>query len=88
MFREIYPNVEYLVFSDNVYSAKMFSVIDCRAGYMLRDIEDSGEIFEPKTVQTSFKINCDSTFAYLFAIDLTRVWIKSAKRLAKKQQKQ
>ena len=78
MFREIYPNVEYLVFSDNVYSAKMFSVIDCRAGYMLRDIEDSGEIFEPKTVQTSFKINCDSTFAYLFAIDLTAsdfIWL-------------
>ena len=39
---------------------------------MLRDIQDSGEIFEPKTVQTSFLINCPSTFAYLFAIDLEK----------------
>ena len=42
---------------------------------MLRDIEDSGEIFEPKTVETSYTINCTSTFAYMFAIDLERNYI-------------
>ena len=44
----------------------------------MRDKLDSGEIFEPKTVQTSFLINCPSMFAYLFGIELeTRefVWL-------------
>ena len=71
----------YLVFCDNVYSdemddengelvASMFSKCICRAGYMLRDIDDSGEVFEPATVQTSFVVDCSSRSAYLFAIDL------------------
>ena len=50
---------------------------------MLRDIEDSGEIYEPKTVETSFTINCDSTFAYLFALDLRKselIWLNIAKK--------
>ena len=45
---------------------------------MKRDIEDTGEIFEPKTVETSFCINCDSTMAHLFAIDLDNselIWL-------------
>ena len=37
---------------------------------MLRDLFDSGEIYEPKTVQTSFLVNGKSIFAYLFGIDL------------------
>ena len=47
---------------------------------MIRDIEDTGEIFEPKTVKSSFSINCDSTFAYLFGIDLKRrdfIWLNA-----------
>ena len=70
----------YLVFCANVYSDEMeiddtwvpcvFSNCTCRAGYMLRDVIDSGEVFEPATVQTSFVINCSSRSAYLFAIDL------------------
>ena len=48
---------------------------------MLRDIEDSGEIFEPKTVRSSFTIDCASRFAYLFGLDLTAnefVWLNIA----------
>lgn len=43
-----------------------------------RIISSNRPIFDPKTVQTSFKITSDTTFAYLFAIDLeTRqmVWL-------------
>ncbi|MBP5281173.1 MAG: hypothetical protein J6Z22_01595 [Lachnospiraceae bacterium] len=69
-FRKIYSGVKYLVFCNNVFSCLTFAQCFCKAGYMLRDIQDSGEVFEPKTVQTSFLINCPSTFAYLFAIDL------------------
>lgn len=77
-FREKYPDVQYLIFCNNVYSGTPFSRCLCKAGYMNRDLLDSGEIFEPKTVATSFQITCESTFAYLFAIDLdTRemVWL-------------
>ncbi len=77
-FQKLYPNIKYLVFCDNVFSRTPFDQCFCKAGYMLRDQQDSGEVFEPKTVQTSFLINCGSTFAYLFGIDLERgdfVWL-------------
>lgn len=81
-FVKAYPDFEYLVFCDNVFSCKPFYTCFCKAGYMIRDILDSGEIFEPKTVASSFLINCDSTFAYLFALDLKRrefVWLNVAR---------
>lgn len=43
---------------------------------------NDGLIFDPKTVQTSFRINAESTFAYLFAIDLEKremIWLNKAK---------
>lgn len=77
-FRRKYPHAEYLVFCNNVYSRVPFSKCLCRAGYMNRDLLDSGAVYEPKTVATAFRITCDSTFAYLFAIDLATkeiVWL-------------
>lgn len=76
-----YPDIRYLVFCDNVYSSSNFSQCFCKAGYMLRQKPGSGEVFEPKTVKTSFLINAESSFAYLFAIDLaTRelIWLNCA----------
>lgn len=37
---------------------------------MFRDEEDSGKVYEPKTVKSAYLVNCESTFAYLFGIDL------------------
>lgn len=77
-FMAEYPEAEYLVFCNNVYSEVPFSRCLCKAGYMDRDALESGEVFEPKTVATSFKITCDSIFAYLFGIDLQMkelVWL-------------
>ena len=77
-----YPSLRYMVFCDNVYSQMNFSECVCTAGYMLRDRRDSGEVFEPRTVKSSFAINCESTFAYLFALDLERmdfVWLNMAR---------
>ncbi|MBQ6603308.1 MAG: hypothetical protein IJH99_07915 [Eubacterium sp.] len=79
---ERYPHFRYIILTNNVYSRVPFSQCVCRAGYMMRDVRDSGEIFEPKTVQSSFTVNCDSTFAYLFGIDLTDrtfVWLNMAR---------
>lgn len=72
------PHLKYLVLCDNVYSGSDFSECVCTAGYMMRDNVDSGEVFEPKTVKSSFRVTADSTYAYLYAIDLdTRelVWL-------------
>lgn len=77
-FQNLFPKIRYLIPCANVYSGTPFANCKCKAGYMERDVMDSGEIFEPTTVQTSFAITVNSTFAYLFAIDLqTRelIWL-------------
>ena len=78
-----YPGIRYMVFTDNVYSGTPFDQCFCKAGYMLRDRMDSGEIFEPKTVESSFMVTCNSTFAYLFGIDVAKrefVWMNIARQ--------
>ena len=81
-FRKLHPNVRYAVFCNNVFSSLTFDRCVCTAGYMLRDKEDSGEVFEPKTVKSSFVVNAPSRFCYLFAIDLVKsdfVWLNCAR---------
>lgn len=76
--RKTYPDLRYMIFNNNVFSGITFSGCICRAGYMMRDINDSGEVFEPKTVQTAYTINCDSTYAHLFALDIINrkiIWL-------------
>lgn len=80
--RAQYPSLTHLVFCANVFSDSDFSRCLCRAGYMLRDTQDSGEVFEPKTVNSAFTVNSPSTFAYLFGVDLEKndfVWLNMAK---------
>lgn len=82
-FRTKYPEMRYLIFCDNVYSGLHFKDCVCRAGYMLRDKEDSGKVYEPKTVKSAFNINCESTFAYLFGLDLAKnefIWLNMARQ--------
>lgn len=81
-FRKLYPDTRYIVFCDNVFSNLTFDKCVCRAGFMVRDEEDSGEIFEPKTVESSFTINAPGRFCYLFGIDLQKdelVWMNLAR---------
>lgn len=81
-FKKQHPVIRYLIFCNNIYTNGVtFDQCVCRAGYMFRDIEDSGDIFEPKTVNSSYTINCASRFAYLFGLDLTTnefVWLNVA----------
>jgi hypothetical protein len=82
-FRKIHPEIKYLIFCDNVFSGMNFNNCFCKAGFMTRDIDDSGEVYEPKTVQSSFLVDCKSTFAYLFGIDLDNnefVWLNIARQ--------
>lgn len=80
-FKKLYPTANYIVFTNNVFSDKNFSETICTAGFMLRKDLMAGKIFEPKTVATSYKISADSTFAYLFAIDLKTnemIWLNQS----------
>ena len=82
LFRKKHPKIRYLIFCDNVYSYKTFCECVCKAGYMLRSEKDTGEVFQPETVGSSFTVDCDSTFAYLFGIDLKRkefVWLNASR---------
>lgn len=75
---ETYSASRYMIFFNNVYSGVKFKDIFCKAGYMLRDKFNSGEVYEPKTVQTAFNITPDSTYCALFAIDLQNremIWL-------------
>ena len=81
-FRKMYPETRYIVFCNNVYSGVSFSSCFCKAGYMTRDIEDSGQIYEPKTVKSAFMINSNSTFSYLYGLDLEKnelIWLNMAR---------
>ncbi|MBQ3016514.1 MAG: hypothetical protein IJD79_07025 [Clostridia bacterium] len=81
LFKKRHPAIKYLICTNSVYSGVPFSEIVCTAGYMTRDIEDSGEVFEPKTVKSSFKVTADSTTAYIFAIDIKEnefIWLNIA----------
>ena len=81
--RRDYPHIRYLVFCDNVFTGGVtFQDCFCKAGYMSRDLDDSGQVYEPKTVKSSFLVNCKSRFAYLFAIDLVEnsfIWLNIAR---------
>ena len=82
LFEIEFPGMRYIVLCDNVFSRVPFSTCFCKAGYMMRDREDSGEVFEPKTVKSSYAITCPSTFAYLFGIDVKKrevVWLNMAR---------
>lgn len=77
-FKERYPFSRYIIFCANVFSGSPFSSCFCKAGFMLRDDLSAGEIYEPKTVASSFNVDNNSTFAGLFAIDLytnEMVWL-------------
>ena len=81
-FKKAYPQIKYLVFCDNVFSGTPFSECDCKAGYMLRDINDTGNVWEPKALESAYKISGNSTFSYMFAIDMDRndfVWLNMCK---------
>lgn len=76
-----YPDLTYIIFTNNVFSDSTFDKCFCKAGFMLRKDLEAGKVFEPKTVKTSYTINSTTSFAYLFAIDVEKnemVWLNIA----------
>lgn len=57
---------------------RCFDDFPCRTGFMQRDRITSGEVFEPLTVETNFRVTGAGSHVYLFAIDLRRhcvIWL-------------
>ena len=92
LFKKNNPDYRYLIFCDNIYTGGgSIHFKDCEAtgGFMIREKMEPNtrgygsegktfEIFDPKTVETSFKLQSDSSFCYMFAIDLEKrqmVWL-------------
>ena len=82
-----FPNVAYVIIEAYVYPENEDSYsgsVYFRAGFMERDRITSGEPFEPYSVETNYKAAADSTYSYLFAVDLTRkslVWLNEPHEL-------
>ena len=85
-FKSAMPGYRYIVFCDNVFSdggSTHFKDCLVKAGYMMRDNADSGEVFEPKTVKSSFRLTTDSSYSWMFALDLMKreiVWLNVGRK--------
>ena len=81
LLKAMYPEFRRIIFCANIFSGSgsiHYNGVECTAGFMLREKISSGEVYEPKTVKSSFRVTSDSSFAYLFGIDLETlemVWL-------------
>lgn len=61
----------YVVMSVNSFSGQPFSRLpECRAGWMVREHPDSGEVFEPKTVQDRIDVASETRICIPVVLDL------------------
>ena len=75
-----FPDVAYVLIEASVFADEGVSLesADCHAGFMQRDRITSGEAFEPRTVETNFRVTGNSMHLLLFGLDLKRkslVWL-------------
>lgn len=88
-FHSRFPDARYFVIMVNLYNGHWknkdepadYNSIICRAGYMQRDRASSGDVFEPKTVRTSYEVGGAGTMNYVMAIDLWKndvIWLNLA----------
>lgn len=64
-------NIRYVVMSVNSYTEQLFSDIpECFAGVMMRQNPQSGEIFEPKTVDNRLDLTAENKICIPMIIDL------------------
>ena len=66
-------DVRYVLMSIKSFTGQKFSDIpECFAGFMMREDQISGEIYEPKTVQNKFDITSEGKSAVTLIIDLVK----------------
>lgn len=63
----------YVVMSVNSYTRQRFSDLpECRAGWMMREHPNSGEVFEPKTVQDRVDVASETAICIPVILDLSQ----------------
>ena len=66
-----FPKCRYLASQINRYCGDFFGVMDCHAGWMLRDQVDSTyKTFDIKTVQNKFDLNGSASYSIPILVDL------------------
>lgn len=74
----ISQKARYLVMSINSFTGQSYNQIECFAGWMTRKEQNSGEIYEPKTVQNKIDLTADSRLALPVVFDLLErkiIWL-------------
>lgn len=71
--------IRYVLMSVNSFTNQPYCDLpDCFAGFMIRQFPDSGEIFEPSTVENKFDLTANSKVAIPLIIDLVErkvIWV-------------
>jgi stress response protein SCP2 len=68
---ELDPNVQYAVMVINSYTNQpYFELPECFAGWMERDRPQTGEVYEPRTVQNKFDLTSDSQTVLPMIVDV------------------
>ncbi|HQR40441.1 MAG TPA: TerD family protein [Blastocatellia bacterium] len=61
----------YIIMSVNSYTRQRFSTLpECKAGWMMREHPDSGEIFDPRTVEDALDVASETTIAVPLIVDV------------------
>lgn len=70
--KELFPNIRYIGVTVNSFTGQPFDSFTAKAGYMVRDGE-TGDLFEPKTVQQKYDVVAGTKFALPLVIDLEKL---------------
>lgn len=71
VFRKAQPKARYIAMTVNSYTHQKFSELDeVMAGFMTRKDVQSGEIYEPKSVENAFTVNSASTAVIPLVFDI------------------
>lgn len=70
-FRKSNPKARYLAMTVNSYTQQRFSELDeVLAGFMMREDPNSGEVYEPKSVENAFTVNSETTAVIPMVFDI------------------
>src|SRR5215471_16394891 len=79
----------YVVMTVSSYTRQRFSTLAaCSAGWMLRQFPDSGEVFDPRTVEDRIDVTSDSTLVMPLIVDLVQrrvIWADVAIRASRRR---
>ena len=78
----------YMVMTVSSYTRHRFSTLaECSTGWMLRQFPDSGEVFDPRTVEDRIDVTSDSTLVMPLVVDLLQrrvIWADVAIRASRR----